>query len=155
MCEAARTRRKTARNLAKPPANPAKCRETAAKKLRIRVIDPLAVGFTKSKMTCGTFPAPLSNVLTGRGNVPGHVSNVTMNPPLPGDILLTNRLYVTWVSPRVTTAAAQTGRSHDPTRHRPREVPNQQPPCHHRGVLDIRARRDFSTFTRVPGGRPP
>ena len=30
----------------KPPANPAKPRETVVKRLRIRVIDPLAVGFS-------------------------------------------------------------------------------------------------------------
>ena len=45
VCEAARTRRESAAKPAKAPRNPRKRRESAAKKLRIRVTSPLPVGF--------------------------------------------------------------------------------------------------------------
>ena len=48
VCEAARNRRESAAKPAKAPRNPRKRRESAAKKLRIRVISSLPVGFPGS-----------------------------------------------------------------------------------------------------------
>ena len=45
VCEAARSRRESAAKPAKAPRKPRKRRESAAKKLRIRVTSPLPVGF--------------------------------------------------------------------------------------------------------------
>ena len=49
VCEAARSRRESAAKPAKAPRKPRKRRESAAKKLRIRVTSPLPVGFSAAK----------------------------------------------------------------------------------------------------------
>ena len=52
---------------------------------------------------------------------------------------------------------AEPGTSEHGTRRAPRERWHHNfraPPAAYRGLLDIRAPRDASTFTRAPGGRP-
>ena len=58
VCEAARNRRESAAKPAKAPRNPRKRRESAAKKLRIRVTSSLPVGFVGLAAPAGSGRCP-------------------------------------------------------------------------------------------------